>query len=214
MKLREYAERAGISVQRAGVLARQGRIPAHREGREWVVDDDAPLSVRRSRRPLSSRSQQQLIEFFDTQNLDHVVGTDRVRTAERIRLLRQVEYPGALLRDYFAGSPEPRGFGGASMVRAALHNKDEFVAEVVRYLPRENLPDMAAVARCIRDHRLIRGLNLEEAASLSEMSPHELRAIEDGETPRRGTLTVLKVLRALDAPTPSLVRTQTERSAA
>ncbi|MFD5600854.1 hypothetical protein ACFWHR_12460 [Leucobacter sp. NPDC058333] len=208
LQIADYARGEGISVQRARELARRGKINAKRVGRAWVVVDgrrEVP-----GRRALSLQSQADLIEYLNTRSFKHVVERRRARLVERIQALQRSSDPASLLREYFAGSPQPTGFGGASIVRAATSGKDELVRDVFRKLMhRENLPTPEAVGRKIQDARLLHGLTVEEAASRSQMDTKAYRRLERRGEARLGNVTAIRALTAVGSPLPAVVRAKT-----
>ncbi|MGO1543275.1 MAG: hypothetical protein ACTHXA_02935 [Gulosibacter sp.] len=175
----EYAEKEGISVQRARELARNGRIPARKFGGSWVVESGSARQSR-SQRPLSPTSQADLIAYFNTRSLLHVNGTRRARLAERVRKLQDAENPAALIRQYFAGSQASDGIGGAAIIRAALRGFDVQVREVLQVRHRLFIRSSADLARVMLDSRALLGEESYRAATEQWLTKTQIRQLERG----------------------------------
>lgn len=204
-KIADFASSEGISVQRARELARKGMINAKRVGRSWVVVDSGRHRVP-SRRTLSERSRADLIEYLNTRSFEHVSGHRKSRLAERVRALQSSKNPAEILRDYFPDG-NIQGLGGASIVRAAFAGKDDFVRELFAHLElRENLPTPDAVARKLRDVRVLRGLSVGQAAIKSGLPLPEYRRLEARGEARLGNVTAVAAFKAFGAPLPAVIK--------
>ena len=177
MDIRTFAEREGISVQRARELARLGRIPAVRAGRSWVIPESFERS-KASRRPLSAHSQSDLITYLNTRTFDHVFGTRRARLAERVRTLIVATNPAAVLREFFAGTELPEGPGGAAIVRAAMRGLDDTATEALRHVPRWVVSSQTQLAGLVRDARAVGKMDLAEASRLFGISRTQFAQLE------------------------------------
>jgi hypothetical protein len=104
---KQWAQRAGISVQRARKLAQEGKLPARRVGRVWALDGDAARGYsKRSGRPLSGRSAWAVIDLLDGRSPEGVSRSERLRARRRVEALEKLK-PGdlsgrALLRKFRA----------------------------------------------------------------------------------------------------------------
>jgi hypothetical protein len=85
LTLAEYAERRGVSAQRARVLASQGAINARKVGSQWLVaDDGAVRSARGAGRPPSVETVWTAALALEQGNLDGARGPQRRRAAKRV----------------------------------------------------------------------------------------------------------------------------------
>lgn len=198
MDIREFAQREGISVQRAAKLARDGRIQAVKRGRSWNVAPDATL-VRRGRRPLSPRSQEDFIQFLDSGTLDHVTGDRKRRTASRVQQYWSSDNPAQLLREWFAGT-RLEGRGGRALIRAAQVGHDDQVAEVRAAKGAWILKDKDSIRGRISDYAAIRGLNSEEVAQRSGVNIDTVNALLRRGYSVSGNLDAHRVVRTLEIP--------------
>jgi len=83
--LPEYAQRHGISSQRARALASQGRIGARKVGSQWVVPDGGAMrSVRSAGRPPSTATVWSAALALDEGDLDGARDPQRRRAAKRV----------------------------------------------------------------------------------------------------------------------------------
>lgn len=186
-------------MQRARQLARTGRVPAHREGRAWAIDETAIApTTGRTRRPLAPQTREALIRFFDTRNLDHVTGMPKQRLTKVIRNLKRAENPSVLLRDYFAGAAVPEGHGGAAIVRAALKGNDRDANLAVRMGRHHTITSLEQLATRARDARMLAGLSLDEAAERAALPPEQIRGLERGDPASYRPLSVHRLARVID----------------
>lgn len=164
ISVREWAERAGVSVQRARQLARHGKVPARRLGGVWMLDGAAAGDYPKHRgRPLSARSAWAAIDVLEGREPKDVSRSERLRARQRARCWQQLA-PGQLseraaLRSFHAHpgvlnrlDADPRlVIGGA---RAAGHHGADLIA----------LDDREFYIRQSDAARLIRAYGLRDAS--------------------------------------------------
>lgn len=85
MDVAEAANRLGVTPRRVRALIAAGHVKATKIGASWQVET-LPDSPRHSR-PLSTRSRRMLVHALQYRTLRSLSGTDRARTAARIRAL-------------------------------------------------------------------------------------------------------------------------------
>jgi excisionase family DNA binding protein len=192
MNVVEAAAQLGVTPRRVRAMIADGRISAHRVGPHWVIDHLAPVKTRRS---LSPRSWAMLSAALKGRTLEGLAGHDRSRIAERIRLLRESEYPSRLMVDWRpeAGRVDP--FMDSLADHAALGD-DSYVMAAIRR-PAEYLRDPADLAEVVRSERTIRGEGRDALAKRSGVSVESVRDIETGRL-LSSPSDVRSVLRALD----------------
>lgn len=194
----EYATAHGISPRRARTLAQQGRVPARRIGRAWVLDDDATTSPVTGTRPMSPRTRVMFLRALSDQSVRGLTGSDRRRIAGYLNRLRQAEHPAALLRAWFRGAVTPSGFSlGEMLVRAAMDGDDDIVSERLARPQRRFLNSPDRLARVVADERAIHGFTRAELAARAGTTEHDVKAVESGEAVD-SLVTVLQVVNALD----------------
>lgn len=194
----EYAAQHGISPRRARALAQQGRLPARRVGRAWVLDEGVATTPAVSTRPMSERTRRLFLRALSDQTLREVTGSDRRRIAAYLGRLRASDRPAALIRAWFRGAHLPTGFTlGVLLVRAALEHQDDVVAERLARPQRRYLNSPERLARVVADERAIHGLSRAQLADRAGTTPGDVAAVEAGR-PVDTMLTVLRVVNALD----------------
>ncbi len=172
----EFAAFRGISVQRARELARQGKVPARREGRRWVIT--RLDTERRTRRRLGEQTRADLLVYLRTRNLDHVKGMRKRRLADVAHRIRHSEHPAALVREYFDGSPPPQGPSGAAIVRAALRGMDESADFALRAQHKIVIDSAEMLGKRVMDFRMMEHISAVQLAETVRISEGTLRAIE------------------------------------
>lgn len=199
MKIREAAQRLGVSERRARALAASGLLPARKVGTAWVVDDAATRPGRG--RPLAPAAQRQLTEALHNRSLSGLRGHDRTRTAQRLRTLRSASDPAPLLRRWFLRGAVlrngiPVNFGHRIVALAHL-GKDREVRELLERKTPEYLRSPDDLAEIVASERAIGGLSTEDLALRANTTVDVIRTLE-----RRGTYTspgaLRSVLRSLD----------------
>ena len=92
----EWADRAGISAQRARKLAREGKLPSHRVGKTWALDAASARDYsRRIGRPLSQRSAWAIIDLLDGRRPQDLSRSERLRARRRVEVIANLN-PGDL----------------------------------------------------------------------------------------------------------------------
>lgn len=172
----EFAAHRGVSLQRARELARQGKVPARREGHRWIIT--RLDTVRRTRRRLGEQTKADLIVYLRTRTLDHVKGMRKRRLADVADRIRQASNPAALVREYFDGAPPPQGPIGAAVVRAALRGLDEAANIALRAQHKFVIDNAAELGKRIMDSRLIRHMTAAQLAAQVRIPERTLRMIE------------------------------------
>lgn len=196
MDLKTFAAREGMSVQRAARMAREGRIPAVKQGRRWLVEPDATLT-RFTRRPLSERSAHDFITFLNTGTLDHVTGDRKRRTAQRVRQYWQADNPAGLLREWFRGITLDETRGGAAIVTAAHKGLDDLVLEVRHNKGSWVLQGKELVRRRISDYMAIHNLRVEQVADQAGVPISTVQALVNQGFSPTGNLDANRVVRTL-----------------
>ena len=199
MNVKEYAKARNISERGVRKLIERGRVHATRKtgSKAWVIEDSPEPRHTRGRRPLAPRSQDALIHFFRTNNLEALDPKTRERTAQRIRLLRGSEKPAAILADWFAGQAPVGLNAGSNLVAHAVAGHDDRVRQVLHRKHAEYLRERADLAQRVRDERAIRGLTRADLAAAADVELPVLSAIERGKS-IASVAAVRRVLRALD----------------
>lgn len=196
MDIKTFATREGMSVQRAAKLAREGRIPAVKEGRSWVLADDATLK-RHTRRPLSEQSATDFITFLNTGTLDHVTGDRKRRTAQRVNQYWNAENPAELLREWFRGISLTETRGGAAIIDAARKGLDALVSEVRNNKGSWILSGREQIRRRVSDYMAIQNLRAPEIAEGTGVPISTVETLaRRGHSPT-GNLDANRVVRAL-----------------
>ncbi|MDN6124054.1 MAG: hypothetical protein L0I80_09350, partial [Brevibacterium sp.] len=199
MKIREAANRLGVSERRARALAASGLIPARKAGTTWVVSDAAKRPGRG--RPLAPAAQRQVTEALHNRSLIGLRGHDRRRTAQRLRTLRSTSDPVLLLRGWF-----PRGAAlrhgipvnfGYRLVALAHQGKDLEVRDLLARKTPEYLRAPEDLAEIVASERVINGLSAADLATKSETTVDVIRTLErSGAYTSPGTLR--RILHTLD----------------
>lgn len=172
----EFAEFRGISLQRARQLAREGKVPARRDGRAWIITGlEAP---RRTRRRLGGQTRADLLVYLGTRTLDHVTGMRKRRLANAVRQIRRADDPSSLIREYFDGAEEPRGPGGAAVVRAALRGLDEAANAALRMQHRLVIQGAEELGKRILEARILTGLSAAQLALRAGVSLETVQLVE------------------------------------
>lgn len=180
MKIREAAQRLGVSERRARTLAASGLIPARKVGTTWVVD---AATARPGRgRPLAPMAQRHLTEALHNRSLTGLRGHDRTRTAQRVRLLRSASDPALLLRRWFPrGAVLRRGIPvnfGHRLVALAHLGKTREVRELLARKTTEYLRAPEDLAEIIASERAISGLSTADLAEQSNSTVDAIRTLE------------------------------------
>lgn len=205
MKIREAAQRLGVSERRARTLAANGLIPARKVGTTWVVD---AATARPGRgRPLAQMAQQHLTEALHNRSLAGLRGHDRTRTAHRLRLLRSASDPAVVLRRWFPrGAVLRHGIPvnyGHRLVALAQLGKDREVRELLERKPTEYLRTPEDLAEIVASERTISGLSRADLAMASITTVDAIRSLEKyGSYTSPGALR--RVLRSLEVSASAL----------
>lgn len=209
MQVKDFADREGITVQRAARLAREGRIPhARKVGAHWEIPDAATVE-RRGGRPLSQQSREDFLGFLNTGTLDHVTGIRKKRTASRVRQFLASGDPAKLLRDWW-GSESPDGRGGAALVRAAQKGNDRQVRDARQGQVTWKLDSPDVIARRVSDYRAIQGMTIADVAEAAGVSDRTISSLERHGFSPTGNRDAARVASALHIPH-IRIRTQKER---
>lgn len=208
MKISEFAQSEGITVQRATRLAREGRIPARKVSGVWEVDESASI-VRRSRRRLSEQSRSDVLRWMNFKTFDGITGVRKARAAARIREFINSPDPVSLLRDWWAGSA-PEGRGGAAVVRAAQRGYDQQVRDAQKHMGMWVLDSPDSIRGRISDWRAIRGVSAGELAERADVPTSVINTIERTGYSPRGNRDVARIVKTLRIPA---VHVRAERSA-
>lgn len=192
MKVAEAAARLGVSPRRVRAMAADGRIPAHRVGSAWVIED---LAVPKGRRALSVRSWQHLAKALKERTLQGLSGQERARTAARIRQLRNSPHPSRLLIDW-RPLDAPRDLFADNLVAHAERNDDSSLKRAFRR-PEEYMRSSQDLANVVSSERTIRGWSRRWLAEAAEVSEALVRDIESGR-PLDSPGQVRRVLRTLE----------------
>ena len=142
MNVAEAADQLGVSPRRVRALIAAGRVNAAKVGTSWQVE--TLPDGRRHRRPLSVRSRRMLVHALHYRTLTGLSGTDRSRTAARIRALRTADDPDDLA-DVVATERTIRGWS----VRRLADSADIDPA-AVRLIERAEQAPLSAVRRTLR----------------------------------------------------------------
>lgn len=194
MNVNQAAEQMKVTPGRVRALIKSGRISAHRSGRRWEIDS---LSPTRTRRPLSEKSRRQLAAALHSRSLRGLDGQARARTAERLRLLRSVEDPGALLLEWWGGTTEDDDRFIRSLLRRAAAGDRDGVRETLRKRRPAYLASTALLADTVGTERRIQGLNRAQLALLADVPETTVRLLERGAAMRTPGPS-RRVLKALD----------------
>ena len=193
----QYATEHGLSVRRVRALAAAGRLPAHRSGTTWVIEDGARHEPSRAPRPMAAPMRQRLLSALRDQSLIGLTGPDRVRVARHLSALRTSEEPAALLRAWFRDEVPTGWTPGELMVRQAHEYRDSRVAALVRRPRRTFASTPDRLARSVADERAIQHLTRLELAVLADVEPVVVTDLERGR-PGVALGATRRVLRALD----------------
>jgi hypothetical protein len=205
----EYADEHGISPRRVRALAAAGRIPAHRVGTAWVIEDGARHEASHAPRPMGARMRQLLLRALRDQSLVGLTGPDRIRVARHLGALRAADEPAALLRAWFRDDVPTGWTPGELIVRQAHEGRDDRVAALVRRPRRTFASTPERLARAIVDERSIRQLSRDELAVRAGVAADVVADLERGR-PGVGIGATRSVLRALDVEPLALPPVTTE----
>lgn len=209
MDVQSYATAHGISPQRVRQLAAEGKLRAHREGRSWVIEDDARTIL--ARRPLSPQSQADLLAYLKVRTLDAAPsGYRRQRLAARVRELKNAENPAELIRQYFSNIEPPQGPAGAAIVRAAKRGLDQQVNVPIRANAHVVMITAESIARRIRDARMIQGTSVQSLSKAAGVPDSIVRELERLGRAPRGNLEAIRVIKALDIRASKLITPRLE----
>jgi hypothetical protein len=100
LSVAEYAQRRGISRQRALSMIRAGQIDARRIGRSWVVDQRELNQRTAVGRPLGRRMASILIDAISGRDLASLNAQDRFFAAGYLDRLGSAEEPARLLHSW------------------------------------------------------------------------------------------------------------------
>jgi hypothetical protein len=100
LSVAEYAQRRGISRQRALSMIRAGQISARRIGRSWVVDQRELNQRAAVGRPLGRRMAGILIDAISGGNLENLNAQDRFFAAGYLNRLGSTGDPARLLHSW------------------------------------------------------------------------------------------------------------------
>lgn len=198
MSISDFAAARKVTVQHARRLAREGKVPARRDGKRWeVVNADVPARTRRS---LGAQVREDLGVFIRTRTMDHVTGMRKQRLANAVRQLRAAQNPASLLREYFAGHPVPSDIAGAALVKAAINGLDRAVDSSLAMRPTYVLRSPDEFAKRLVEHRLLLDLTSAEVAGSVSVPESTVRRVERGNYPQLGQVLAWKLARATDMP--------------
>lgn len=191
MNVNEASAQLGVSPRRVRAMAADGRLLAHRKGREWVIE---ALSEPKGSRALSVRSWQHLATALKQRTLEALSGQERARTAARIRRLRSSEHPSRLLLDW-RPSNAPRDAFFDSLVAHAERNDESYLRHALSR-PAEYLRSSKDLAQVVASERVIRDESRSSLAAAANVSEDLVRDIELAR-PLTSPGQVQRVLRAL-----------------
>ncbi|QJU52547.1 excisionase family DNA-binding protein [Herbiconiux sp. KACC 21604] len=192
MNVTEAAAQLGVSPRRVRALIADGRIRAHRVGVGWEIEGLAPSKERRA---LSVRSWLMLGRAVRSRALVGLSGHDRMRTAERIRRLRESDRPSRLLADW-RPADAPAELYLDSLTARANRADDDYIRAALQRGP-EYLRSRVDLAEVVASERAIRGESREELAERASVSARLVKSIESSQ-PLTSPGEVRRVLRALD----------------
>ena len=206
MDIREFALERGVSERRVRALIANGSVQATKRGRAWEIDSDFARTPVPSRRPLSAESRKALSTAIQTRSIASLEGQLRARTAKRIRALREAEDPAALLAEWWGNTAPTIIDATSSMVVRAIAGDHESVRTQLRRRPTLYLRRPEDLAAAVLSERTIRGLSVQALAVNVDLTPRQVRRIEQGNLDSIGS--IRRVLRALDIeatalPTPT-----------
>jgi len=138
-----------------------------------------------------------LVHALQYRTLRGLSGTDRARTAARIRALRATDDPAPLLSDWWAGSPhDDSGLFETQLIANAAEGNTDYIRYSVSQHRYEYLRDPDELADVVATERTIRGWSVHQLADTAGTDPADVRLIERGRpAPLRA---VRRTLRALD----------------
>lgn len=194
MDVAEAADQLGVTSRRVRALISEGKIPAHRVGAKWSI---TALPVRRIRRPLSLASRQRLAKVLHSRSLKGLEGQALVRTADRVRQLRESDSPARLLLDWWGGKPDEKDVYVRNLLQRALAGDEDGVRDELRRRHPAYLSTRARLADRITAERRIRGLSAAQLADAAGVRAFIVRDLEKGR-PIRSPGPSRRVLRALD----------------
>ncbi|HMS77469.1 helix-turn-helix domain-containing protein [Gordonia sp. (in: high G+C Gram-positive bacteria)] len=195
MNVAEAADQLGVSPRRVRALIAAGRVNAAKVGTSWQVE--TLPDGRRHRRPLSVRSRRMLVHALHYRTLTGLSGTDRSRTAARIRALRTADDPSALLADWWGGAPDhDGGLFETHLIANAVAGNTEYIRYSVSQHHYEYLRDPDDLADVVATERTIRGWSVRRLADSADIDPAAVRLIERAE--QAPLSAVRRTLRALD----------------
>lgn len=173
MRVTDAASQLGVSPRRVRAMAAQGRVPAHKEGAVWVIEE---LVNRKTRRALSVNSWQNLSRSLKQRSLAGLSGQERARTAARIKALRTAPHPSSLLIDW-RPAQAPADVFLDSLVAYAERNDDYYLKHAMER-PEEYLRSSQDLAEIVSSERAIRGMSRSQLASAAAVSARFVRDIE------------------------------------
>lgn len=169
-----------------------GRIPAHKQGAEWVIQK--PVTPK-SRRALSESSWQHLIKALKQRSLEGLSGHDRGRTATRIWQLRNSENPSQLLADWHPVNASQDVFSD-SLVNQAKQGNNIYLKFALTK-PVEYLRSSKDLANVVSSERTIQGMSRQQLATAAKVDEGLVRDIEL-RRPLSSPSSVRRVLRVLE----------------
>lgn len=194
MDTKSVAALLGVSVRRVRAMAASGRVPAQKTPSGW--DIEAPHQRTSAGRPLSRDARLALARALTDRMIGgDVTGQLRVRTAARVRALRETDRPDLLLSRWWGGTvPDGRGTAQSVVLRA----QDGDTARVRELLSprREHLTRAGDLASMVASERAIARWTREQLSHEAGIDADDVRRIERGDqasTP----IAVTRVLRAL-----------------
>lgn len=177
LTIAEYAESEGISQQRARELARAGKIAARRTGRAWEIDTEAS-PPRFTHRPLSAQSLNDLLTVIADMNLDSVTGVRKQRAADRLRGLRALEHPAALLAQWAGRTPErPARAHQRAILRAAQLGRDDYLKLVLAEVDSDDLTDPKLLKKRLRDAMQVNQLRADTLAERAGATTEDVKQL-------------------------------------
>lgn len=195
MNVAEAADHLGVSSRRVRALIADGRVQATKVGTSWQIES-LPETAR-LRRPLSMRSRRMLVHALHYRTLRGLSGTDRSRTAARIRALRAADDPAPLLSDWWGGGPDvDSGLFETHLIANAADGNTDYIRYSVAQHRYEYLRDPGELADVVAGERTIRGWSVRQLANTAGTDPADVRLIERGRPAPLGA--IRRTLRALD----------------
>ena len=202
MNVNEYAQASGVSARRVRARIHGGFLDADKVDGRWVL---AELTPARGRRPLSTSSRNDLALALHRRSLAGLTGQARLRTAARIRALRESNVPAALLSDWWGAEMPAITNGGTALAAQGVRGNNVYIDRVLhRHLP-EYLRDPRELGELVSSERAIKGLTRSQFARLANVDPRVLSSIERGD-PGSSLGALRRVLRVADIEPSALPR--------